>query len=148
MCRERRRTRDRLLEYDFSLPLHPRAGGLAMIYPWEDNEKRILRKQIYDIAVDSGFTGSEEEFWSNFSNGHIIFGANPFCFPVPGNKKDLYYSESNNTVYCFKEMNVAVTEDDLPTGAVIVGVINDVAYLYIPIRAMLLEHSIIFGGDA
>ena len=31
MCQERKRTRDRLLEYD--LPLHPRAGGLAMVYP-------------------------------------------------------------------------------------------------------------------
>lgn len=148
MCRERKRTRDRLLEYDFDLPLHPRAGGLAMIYPWEDNEKRMLRKQIYDIAIESGFAGSEEEFWNNFSNGHIIFGKNPFCFPVPGNKKDLYYSESSGTVYCFRELTTQAIEENLPTGAIVVGVIDNIAYTYIPIRAMLLENAIIFGGEA
>jgi hypothetical protein len=36
----RHRTRDLLLEYDPSImPLHPRAGGLTIVYPWgNDNE--------------------------------------------------------------------------------------------------------------
>jgi len=38
MCKERWRTRDRLLEYDISImPARPRTAGLAMVYPWENN---------------------------------------------------------------------------------------------------------------
>jgi len=35
MCKERRRTRDRLLEYD--MLARPHTAGLAMVYPWENN---------------------------------------------------------------------------------------------------------------
>ena len=146
MCQERKRTRDRLLEYD--LPLHPRAGGLAMVYPWEDNEKRVLKKQIYDIAVESGFNGSEHEFWNSFSGGQIITGINPFDFPVPGSEKNLYVSESSGAVYCFRVMTIEAIEDNLPAGAIIVATVNNIAYLYIPIRAALLENAILFGGEA
>lgn len=146
MCQERKRTRDRLLEYD--LPLHPRTGGLAMVYPWEDNEKLALKKQIYDIATESGFEGSEQEFWNSFSGGQIVFGRNPFDFPVPGTEKNLYVSESSGTVYCFRIMTIEAIEDNLPPGAIIVAIIKDIAYLYIPIRAALLENAIIFGGEA
>jgi len=42
---ERYRTRDLLLEYDATImPPHPRAGGLAMIYPWGSD--------IFDNIVD------------------------------------------------------------------------------------------------
>jgi len=45
MCKERWRTRDRLLEYDESImPLRPHSAGLSMIYPWENVTLLTLEK--------------------------------------------------------------------------------------------------------
>lgn len=146
MSQGRKQTRDLLLEYDFTC-IHPRAGGLSMIYPWENNELLRLKKQIFQIAVDSGFNGSEHDFWEIFGNGQIIVGNSPSDFPIPGKEEDLYYDRSSGTVYYFKEMATAIIENDLPTGAIIAGTSGDISYLYVPIRAMLLENIIISGGD-
>ena len=43
--RERHRTHDLLLECDINImPPHPRAGGIAMVYPWGSS--------FYDNVVD------------------------------------------------------------------------------------------------
>ena len=93
----RRRTRDRLLEYDrFIMPPRPRAAGLGLIYtwlesntpstdviynvpipdtaefsvvyPWETLGLSILGDQIYILASKSGYTGTREEFHHYFGS--------------------------------------------------------------------------------
>jgi len=90
----RRQTRDLLLEYEPTImPLHPRAGGLAIIYPWGNNNDSgsamppfpnpsaiesiypwemqnlaIMGDWLFSFAVNSGYNGTREEFYKYFGS--------------------------------------------------------------------------------
>jgi hypothetical protein len=155
MYRERKKTRDLLLEYDAAvLPPHPRAAGLKMIYPWENINNSILKNQIYQIAVDNGYVGVPEDFWSKFTTGLLIHGTIT-TFPVPGNEDNLYLDDETGILYYFKEVDTEVNTDMIARiGAAIVGQsrINGdeekSIFLYIPVRAMPIEDLIYDCGDA
>lgn len=149
---ERYRTRDLLLEYDSSiLPFHPRAGGLKIIYPWENIDNSILKQQIYQVALDNGYVGTVDDFWSKFSTGLLIHGTID-TFPVPGNENNLYLDDESGILYYFKEITGTINLNMVARiGAVIVGqsTTNDEQeqniFLYIPVHAMPIEDLI---GDA
>lgn len=127
MCRERRRTRDLLLEYSLqSLVPRPRAAGLAMVYPWENSALTILAKQIYEIANNSGFTGTEREFYEHFGeylSGKQIIYALYQDFPQEGETDKFYFDLDEKILYYWD---------------------ND----YIPVNAMLIAGTIINAGDS
>ena len=57
--RERKKTRDRLLDYDASImPIMPSTASLPYIYPWENITLSILSNQIFKVAQLNGYTGS------------------------------------------------------------------------------------------
>ena len=153
--RERKRTRDLLLEYDNAImPPHPRSGGimvlypwgtssydnmvdipipssphtttLAMIYPWEDASLTYLNNQLYLIALQNGFEGTIEDF------------------------KDLF------TSYVGARSIMFATYDTFPT----IGIANKLYFdlnekilyywqnEYIPVNAMLIANTEINGGEA
>lgn len=153
----RARTRDLLLEYDVRLvPPHPRAAGLAMIYPWlnsnyeeggwinippipntaefqvvypwESVGLNILGDQIYLLAAQSGYHGTREEF-------HRYFGS---------------YLETNRWEILFEDYNnfPQVGERDklyFDLGENILYYWNEE---YIPVNAMLITNTILEGGEA
>ena len=93
MNSNRRATRDLLLEYDSTImPPHPRVAGRMpsgpsqthMIYPWENTNLGILSAQLYVIAVNSGFNGSQEEF------------NNYFGYYIQNNDKEIIFDTYNN----------------------------------------------------
>lgn len=153
--RERHRTRDRLLEYDFNIyPEVFHSGGLAMIYPWENIAIAQLSKQFIEVAKMNGYTGSEEDLWKRFSSGTVLFGTLE-TFPVPGNENDIYFDTQTEILYYFKSIPTTVYSDIAEKiGAAIVGIskIEDqetaLSYVYIPVRAMPLENLIYDCGDA
>jgi len=56
----RTRTRDLLLEYSTIVPIRPRVGGLAMLYPWGNSHEfnpsqEIIGELLYNFAINSGF---------------------------------------------------------------------------------------------
>lgn len=54
--RERKRTRDRLLRYDFNMaPAAPQTAELPYVYPWENLRLNQLGRQIYELACQNGF---------------------------------------------------------------------------------------------
>ena len=126
---ERYRTRDLLLEYNSNImPFHPRAAGLAIIYPWENTSSTILLAQLYQIAAASGYEGTEDDFKQNF--GHYLQNAGkelvfaPFVdFPEIGNENTLYFASDTKILYYYDEE-------------------------YIPVNAMLITDTIINGGEA
>lgn len=125
--RERYRTRDRLLEYDYSIyPQVPHTAGLAVVYPWENIATANLMRQLYKSAADSGFIGTEDEFLNNFGkmlqNKQIIFGTIDTFEPQDDNTI-LYYDIDDNILYYYNEE-------------------------FIPINALLIENTIINGGNA
>ena len=152
---ERWRTRDLLLEYDAAImPPHPRAGGLAMIYPWgssvydnvvdmsiphnphtttlsmiypwENTSLNILNHQLYLIAVQSGFDGTEEDFKELFK-GYVgprsIMFAVYSAFPETGITDKLYFDLETKILYYWDEE-------------------------YIPVNAMLIAETTLDGGEA
>lgn len=148
---ERWRTRDRLLEYDFSIvPAQPHSAGLSMVYPWENTTLTLLSYQLYEIAKTNGFFGTFETFLSRFgSNDGLIVKGTIDTFPVPGDSTNLYMDSETGIVYYFKSTDETVLPDIAAAiGAVIVGSEGTTTYLYIPIRALLIDDTILNCGDA
>lgn len=155
--RERYRTRDLLLEYDYNImPAHPRAAGLPIIYPWENQSLSVISYQLYEIAKNYGFPGTVDEFFSKFSlyGGNIIKGT-VNTFPIPGNENNLYFDEESEILYYFSAKNMEIlSETAAKIGAAIVGysVVKDtqeiITYLYIPVKASLVADTILDSGDA
>ena len=154
----RERTRDLLLEYDIHImPPRPRAAGLAMIYPWLNSNTTsqgwidippipdtaefkivypwesvglsILGDQIYMLALNSGYSGTREEFHHYFGSylernkWEILFETFE-NFPETGEVDKLYFDLNENILYYWGN-----TE-------------------YIPVNAMLITNTILEGGEA
>lgn len=125
--RERYRTRDRLIEYDLNFyPAAPHTAGLPMIYPWEDSFIQSFAHQLYLLAKNSGYSGSEDHFskyFGQFLNGKDIVYVFDNNFPEEGESQKLYFGMEDKTLYYWD---------------------ND----YIPVNAMIIEHTILEGGGA
>lgn len=153
----RRATRDLLLEYDAAImPPHPRTAGLSyvydwletnkapddafdmppmptatdfqMIYPWEQTNLGILSNQLYVIAVNSGYTGTKQEFNTSFGyylerNRQEILFEYFENFPEIGTEDKLYFDLENKILYYWDGS-------------------------YIPVNAMLIANTIVNGGEA
>ena len=127
MCKERWRTRDLLLEYDrLIMPPRPRAAGLGIVYPWETLPISIFTKQLFAVATNSGFTGTEQDFIEHFGSylrDKQIIVANYTDFPLVGESNKLYFDLEEKILYYWE---------------------NE----YIPVNAMLIANTIIKGGEA
>lgn len=174
---ERWRTRDRLLEYDGSImPLYPHSGGIAVpypregdipltipeliheaelktVYPWENYSLNILAHQLYLIARDNGFSGTEKYFIEKFSSNDtanekdVIVGTIE-TFPREGNENILYLDKETSILYYFKHANSINEQAIQDTASVITGFENNIYFIYIPVRALLLEDTILNCEDA
>ena len=147
---ERRRTRDRLY-YSLLVDYYncPTPMPSPIIYPIENLSSAVLSKQLYQIALNNGYTGSLQDFFDKFSSndGEIIRGTIA-TFPVPGSDTNFYFDEETSILYYFKMVNQQVNEDMIKTlGAVIVDTNDAMTYLYIPIRAMSIEDTILNYGS-
>ncbi len=127
MCKERWRTRDLLLEYDSHIvPPRPRAAGLGIVYPWENFTLNFIAQQLFLLAQSSGFTGTAQDFINHFgaylNDREIIFAAF-IDFPTVGETDKLYFDLGEKILYYWD---------------------NE----YIPVNAMLIANTTIYGGEA
>lgn len=148
---ERHRTRDRLLEYDINImPPRPHSAGLSMVYPWENVSLNMLETQILALARKNGFDGTDSEFWNHFVDGkvHISILAE---FPMPGIVGDLYLDTETDILYYFKEYAGELNEEQIArvdAARVDYSQVYDITYLYIPIRSLLIEDTILNCGTS
>lgn len=124
---ERRRTRDLLLEYDNSLiPQRLPATGISSIYPWTNISNDVLNNQIYALAASSGYVGTRQEFMQNFGSylqkKEVMF-AEYNDFPQVGHTDMLYFDLNDKILYYWDNA-------------------------YIPVNAMVIEDTILNGGEA
>ena len=150
----RHRTRDLLLEYEPTImPLHPRAGGLAVLYPWGNNNDSgsvmppfpnpsaissiypwemqnlaIMGDWLFNFAANSGYKGTREEFYKYFgtyleTNRQEILFETFDNFPSVGTKDMLYFDLNEKILYYWDGE-------------------------YIPANAMLIANTIVQGGEA
>lgn len=96
--RERKRTRDRLLDFSFIIPPEPSPS----IIPYPDFS--FLKTSIYAIAVEHGYSGTEEEFWSNLGNNELVVGTLA-TFPAQGDTDCLYLDSETSTLYHYIKDN-------------------------------------------
>ena len=142
---ERWRTRDRLLDYDFSIiPAAPHSAGLPLIYPWETIQLSQLSYQFFTLAQQHGYTGTEQYLWDKFSEGNIILSVlNEF--PIPGNENNLYLDKNTEILYYFKASKVPVNPliaGKIGIATVGYSLVDDIYYLYLPIKALSIEDTI------
>ena len=152
---ERYRTRDLLLEYDMSImPPHPRAGGLAivypwgssmwdntvdmtvpvrphtttlaMVYPWENTSLNILSHQLYLLAVSYVFEGTEDDFKNLFST---YVGARSIMFARFSDFPEEGIAEK--LYFDLEEKVLYYWEGE-----------------YLPVNAMLIANTKLDGGEA
>ena len=120
-------TKDLLLEYNNNIvPPQPHTVGLSMVYPWENISLSNLAKQLYLISLQSGYTGTQNEFMANFGaylqNKEIIFN-NYDNFPETGDNAYLYFDLDEKILYYWD---------------------NE----YIPINTLLIENTILNAGSS
>ena len=171
--KERKRTRDRLIEYDFNLvPPHPHSAGipfifpieseglnplppfggnatsLPFVYPWEQIQIHMLERDIFIIAQNNGYEGTAEQLWQIFSRDGWVVKGTIDTFPLPGNPNNLYLDAETGILYYFKTSDTVNYENAESAGAVIHEIDANTFYLYIPVRALLIEDTILNCGDA
>lgn len=148
MCKERKRTRDLLLEYD--LPPLPYSAAMPSVYPWQNLTLTQLGSQLYQLAQKQGYTGNQSDFLNNFANSNGIFTGKTLPeFPVPGVDYQLYLDMETDILYYFKAAQQAIRMDYVSRiGAIVVGEQGTTTYLYIPVRSKPLENLIYDSGDA
>lgn len=127
MCKERWRTRDLLLEYDKTvMPPRPRAAGLGVVYPWENLNTSILLQQLFHLAANSGFEGTENEFKEQFGSylqGKQVIYEIYDNFPIIGEYNKLYFDLNDKILYYWDQD-------------------------YYPVNALLIENTILDSGNA
>ena len=147
--RERKRTRDRLLDYDFTF-LWENPTEIVTTLPMPVLlPEALLEKSLYNLAVQHGFSGTLDNFWDTFSNSDIYTGT-LHTFPVPGNVHKLYLDTETDILYYFKSTTDTINTSVAERMGIFV-IYNDNSqetYLYIPIRAMPAEDLIYDCGDA
>lgn len=128
MCKERRRTRDLLLEYDAAImPPRPRTAGLSMVYPWEDLALATFKQQLYQVLGDNGLNWSEEkldEILEAIKNNRQILYAHYNNFPARGETEMLYFDLDDKVLYYWENNK------------------------YTPINTLLIAETILQGGGA
>lgn len=149
--RERKRTRDRLLQYDTSIVPTPYSISMPMIYPWQNASLAILSHQFFKLAQLNGYTGTEELLFRRFNGSAIHPYETLENFPVPGIQGDLYLETSTQIVYYYTTTTGEVnTENITAIGGVIVdySMINNETAIYLPIRALPIEPLLLNCGTA
>ena len=151
--RERKRTRDRLLQYNLLPIINPSAINPFLPIPTSIDEN-ILEDAIFNIAAKYGFMGTKNDFWTKFNTQNVHSGTLQ-TFPVPGIEYDLYLDTETSILYYFRSVTQTVYSDlAARIGIAIVGthIIQDttttITYLYIPVQALPIENLIYDCGDA
>ena len=128
MYLDRLKTRDLLVEYDMNIcPPRPRAAGLAIVYPWENTSLTVFAHQLFGVAANSGYNGTESDFIQNFGS---YLGEKPIIytdfnnFPAQGETNKLYFALDEKILYYWEN--------------------NE----YKPVKATLIDNTIIYSGDA
>lgn len=140
---ERRRTRDLLLDYAYDvLPVIPRqTASLPIIYPWAGVTSSVLSKQIYEIAKNNGFVGTEAEFLIKFANmEEEIFIGSIDTFPPHGEEDKLYLDQTTGVLYYFKVLPLPL--DGNYPGAIIADSTDEICSIYLPIYALAIQDTI------
>lgn len=126
----RARTRDLLLEYNsYIIPAQIILYDIDVINSWGVNRTEALKKELYNFAENSGYSGTYEEFTHEFGSylsahqQQIVFSLFE-NFPATGNSNQLYFDLTDKILYYWSGEE------------------------YVSVNAMLITNTILNGGEA
>lgn len=121
MNEERWRTRDLLQQAQNATT---NFGSLGSVYPWENIQLSALAQQLYKIATDNGYSGTQEEFVRKFGNFTEDWQIEvmPFeQFPDTGSKDKLYLDDNSNNLYRWNGEEYLLINSNFISGVIIQG---------------------------
>lgn len=121
MNEERWRTRDLLQKAQNAAT---NFGSLSSVYPWENIQLSALAQQLYKIAADNGYSGTQEEFVRKFGNFTEDWQIEvmPFeQFPDTGSKDKLYLDDNSNNLYRWNGEEYLLINSNFISGVIIQG---------------------------
>ena len=121
MNEERWRTRDLLQQAQNAAT---NFGSLSSVYPWENIQLSALAQQLYKIAADNGYSGTQEEFVRKFGNFTEDWQIEvmPFeQFPDTGSKDKLYLDDNSNNLYRWNGEEYLLINSNFISGVIIQG---------------------------
>lgn len=121
MNEERWRTRDLLQKAQNTAT---NFGSLSSVYPWENIQLSALAQQLYKIAADNGYSGTQEEFVRKFGNFTEDWQIEvmPFeQFPDTGSKDKLYLDDNSNNLYRWNGEEYLLINSNFISGVIIQG---------------------------
>ena len=121
MNEERWRTRDLLQKAQNAAT---NFGSLGSVYPWENIQLSALAQQLYKIAADNGYSGTQEEFVRKFGNFTEDWQIEvmPFeQFPDTGSKDKLYLDDNSNNLYRWNGEEYLLINSNFISGVIIQG---------------------------
>ena len=121
MNEERWRTRDLLQKAQNATT---NFGSLSSVYPWENIQLSALAQQLYKIAADNGYSGTQEEFVRKFGNFTEDWQIEvmPFeQFPDTGSKDKLYLDDNSNNLYRWNGEEYLLINSNFISGVIIQG---------------------------
>ena len=124
MCKERWNTRDLLLDAENPEPPVTYVSSIRAVYPWESMQEAFLAGQLYEIAKQSGYTGTIEDFNDKFGKTleeKTIFYSSINNFPVEGELHKLYFDINTKILYYWDNG-------------------------YFPVQTDIIENTILQGG--
>lgn len=115
------------------------ANNIQTVYPWEKLQRSQLIGQLYQVAVENGYTGTKDEYLTKYSE---IFKANEIIsgkvndFPIPGDTQNLYFDNETHTLYYYQffEGKTDTTIQELIGARIIIDDENN-THLYVPIKS-------------
>lgn len=126
MNKERRRTRDLLL--DAQNPSIPSSyiSNIRAVYPWENMQLSFFAGQLYAYAAVNGYEGTADDFNKQFSNmlaEKTIHYVSRDDFPIEGEENHLYFDTNEKILYYWDQG-------------------------YYPVSTTLITNTVIDGGGA
>lgn len=126
MSKERRRTRDLLLDAENPATPTSYISSIKAVYPWENMQTSFLAGQLYTLAKLSGYTGDEEDFSQKFgellAEKSLVYSLRA-NFPDEGVENMLYFATDEKILYYWNGE-------------------------YLPVKTTLIEGTNIEGGEA
>lgn len=150
--RERYRTRDRLLDFTTSmLPPHLEQEGPSLVYPYANVNLAMLEQEILAIAESYGFEGNMDALWNRLLSISGIVRDIVTNFPEIGEPNVFYLDTESDILYYYKQTTSQVDPATAEENGIYIAGFDEqtgTTYLYIPVRAMLIEDSILNGGNS
>lgn len=111
MNKERRRTRDLLLDAENPVTPTNYVSSIRAVYPWENMQLSFFAGQLYAFALANGYEGSADDFNKQFTSmlaEKTVHYMSRDDFPIEGEENHLYFDTEGKILYYYDNEYLSV----------------------------------------